>query len=352
VTSFTVACSSIFNVNAILNMADTVLAHKVFSDKCKRIRNALGETEGIVQSLLHHNSQFPLKYPSLGLLHLEKRWRIQGKRNRSKSFLSAHSPTSSSSSSSFDLSSTHSLDDSGVYSSSGATPQTDLEDVKPLSILSLDLKLPHASCDISLESLEQSSTSKLLENKLTYVLGHLSKLGLRVGDVQSKILVTGDLNAGKSTLINSLLKRPTLLPTDQQPCTTNLCEVLDAEKFNDGVEEVHAIPVAAVYNKEDPLTFKRFELFQLERLACDSFDTFEMLKVYCLEPHQPNSLLQNDVQVSLIDSPGLNRDSLKTMAVFAREQEVDVIVFVVNAENHFTLSVTCGIIATFVNDVF
>src|SRR5204863_9833898 len=51
------------------------------------------------------------------------------------------------------------------------------------------------------------------------------------------------------------------------------------------------------------------------------------------------SLLSNGVvDISIIDAPGLNKDSLKTTAVFARQEEIDVVVFVVSAENHFTLS--------------
>jgi mitofusin len=44
------------------------------------------------------------------------------------------------------------------------------------------------------------------------------------------------------------------------------------------------------------------------------------------------------VDIALIDAPGLNNDSLKTTAVFARQEEIDVVVFVVSAANHFTLS--------------
>jgi mitofusin len=44
------------------------------------------------------------------------------------------------------------------------------------------------------------------------------------------------------------------------------------------------------------------------------------------------------VDISLIDSPGLNIDGVKTMALFSQQEEIDVVVFVVNAENHFTLS--------------
>ncbi|KAJ3287062.1 mitofusin [Blyttiomyces sp. JEL0837] len=42
--------------------------------------------------------------------------------------------------------------------------------------------------------------------------------------------------------------------------------------------------------------------------------------------------------MSLIDSPGLNIDSVTTTSLFSKQEEIDVIVFVVNAENHFTLS--------------
>ena len=51
------------------------------------------------------------------------------------------------------------------------------------------------------------------------------------------------------------------------------------------------------------------------------------------------SLLNNGVvDIALIDAPGLNNDSIKTTAVFARQEEIDVVVFVVSAANHFTLS--------------
>jgi mitofusin len=50
-------------------------------------------------------------------------------------------------------------------------------------------------------------------------------------------------------------------------------------------------------------------------------------------------LILGVVDISLIDSPGLNIDGVKTMALFAQQEEIDVVVFVVNAANHFTLSV-------------
>ena len=65
-----------------------------------------------------------------------------------------------------------------------------------------------------------------------------------------------------------------------------------------------------------------------------------MIKLYLADTQAPSESLLNNgvVDISLIDAPGLNRDSIKTTAVFARREEIDVIVFVVSAENHFTLS--------------
>jgi replication fork clamp-binding protein CrfC len=65
-----------------------------------------------------------------------------------------------------------------------------------------------------------------------------------------------------------------------------------------------------------------------------------MIKLYLANTRVPSeSLLNNSVvDIFLIDAPGLNRDSLKTTALFARQEEIDIVVFVVSAENHFTLS--------------
>jgi mitofusin len=52
-------------------------------------------------------------------------------------------------------------------------------------------------------------------------------------------------------------------------------------------------------------------------------------------------LLSNGIMdLVVIDSPGLNTDSAKTTAIFAKQKHIDAIIFVVNSENHFTQSVT------------
>ncbi|KAK9482365.1 hypothetical protein V1527DRAFT_476574 [Lipomyces starkeyi] len=205
------------------------------------------------------------------------------------------------------------------------------------NVLKLDLKLGAVSPAELVRSLEKSAIASLLDGKISQALKHLLSLRERIEDTSSKVLVTGDLNAGKSTFCNALLRR-NVLPEDQQPCTNVFCEVLDAQ-INNGVEEVHAIPHGSTYNRQDERTYDVFPLSQLERLAV-SPEIYMLLKIYIEDKRPPEqSLLRNGVvDIALIDAPGLNMDSMQTTAVFARQEEIDVVVFVVSAENHFTLS--------------
>ena len=129
------------------------------------------------------------------------------------------------------------------------------------------------------------------------------------------------------------------MPVDQQPCTTAFCEVHDAAE-NDGQEEVHIVKEGIEYNIKDESTFTRAKVADLEEIVGEHEKTLQMLKLYLADSRAPSESLLNNgvVDISLIDAPGLNRDSLKTTAVFARQEEIDVVVFVVSAENHFTLS--------------
>jgi mitofusin len=78
---------------------------------------------------------------------------------------------------------------------------------------------------------------------------------------------------------------------------------------------------------------------ELENIVVDN-TKYMQCKVYVKDVRSiDESLLNNGVvDIALIDAPGLNSDSLKTTAVFARQEEIDVVVFVVSAANHFTLS--------------
>ncbi|KAF1983232.1 hypothetical protein K402DRAFT_466250 [Aulographum hederae CBS 113979] len=213
------------------------------------------------------------------------------------------------------------------------TPQL----AQDFSILKIDLKMGAASQTELVHSLEKSSIASLLDGQISKSVHHLYSLRERIEDTSSKVLVTGDLNAGKSTFCNALLRRK-VLPEDQQPCTSIFCEVLD-NRENGGVEEVHAIPIDTKYNRNDERTYSVFGLKDLEKIVVDN-ERWSQCKIYIEDIRTvEESLLNNGVvDIALIDAPGLNNDSLKTTAVFARQEEIDVVVFVVSAANHFTLS--------------
>ena len=205
------------------------------------------------------------------------------------------------------------------------------------SILKIDLKMSGLNQSELVHSLEKNSIASLLDSQVAKSVRHLQSLRERIEDTASKVLVTGDLNAGKSTFCNALLRRK-ILPEDQQPCTSIFCEVLDVRE-NGGIEEVHAIPIGATYSRNDERTYEVYSLAELEKIVTDS-ERFSQCKIYIRDIRSVDeSLLSNGVvDIALIDAPGLNADSVKTTALFARQEEIDVVVFVVSAANHFTLS--------------
>ncbi|ORX39012.1 hypothetical protein BD324DRAFT_618210 [Kockovaella imperatae] len=212
------------------------------------------------------------------------------------------------------------------------------------SVLKLDLNLGatrHAKTLIT--HLEKSSISSLLDNRLSASLDHLSLLRKRIHDAQSRVLVTGDLNAGKSTLVNALLRRPEVMPTDQQPLTTRFVEVVSARENGD-VEEIHVLDQGDKYEPSDKSTYTVQPIDKLEAIVSDeeSDASSPPLRVFLRDHSEglsnPSILHNGVVDISLIDAPGLNRDSIITTANFARQEEIDVVVFVVSAANHFTLS--------------
>lgn len=205
------------------------------------------------------------------------------------------------------------------------------------SVLKLELRMGGRTQTDLVHSLEKGSIASLLDGQIQQSIRHLYAIKERIEDTSSKVLVTGDLNAGKSTFCNALLRRK-VLPEDQQPCTSIFCEVLDFRE-NGGVEEVHAVPQGLVYNRNDESTYVVFALSALEKIVIDN-ERFSQCKVYVQDIRSVDESLLNNgvVDIALIDAPGLNSDSVKTTAVFARQEEIDVVVFVVSAANHFTES--------------
>jgi mitofusin len=213
------------------------------------------------------------------------------------------------------------------------TPQL----AQDFSVLKLELRMGGRTQTDLVHSLEKGSIASLLDGQIQQSIRHLFSLKDRIDDTASKVLVTGDLNAGKSTFCNALLRRK-VLPEDQQPCTSIFCEVLDFRE-NGGVEEVHAIALGSVYNRNDESTYTVFSLDDLEKIVIDN-ERWSQCKVYIRDIRSVDESLLNNgvVDIALIDAPGLNADSLKTTAVFARQEEIDVVIFVVSAANHFTES--------------
>ncbi|CAF9904194.1 MAG: mitofusin [Heterodermia speciosa] len=238
-----------------------------------------------------------------------------------------------------------SIGESSTGESSTATPKAAQEPTRLItpqaaqefSILKLDLRVQGLTQAEIAHSTDKRTIASLLDGKLNQCIRHLQQLKDRIEDTSSKVLVTGDLNAGKSTFCNALLRRK-VLPEDQQPCTSIFCEVLDARE-NGGVEEAHAVHKDTIYNRNDESTYDVYPLHELEKVVTDNKD-YTQCKVYVKDIRSVNESLLNNgiVDISIIDAPGLNSDSLKTTAVFARQEEIDVVVFVVNAANHFTLS--------------
>ncbi|GAN03680.1 transmembrane GTPase fzo1 [Mucor ambiguus] len=197
---------------------------------------------------------------------------------------------------------------------------------------------------LDLHALQQQTTPDASQTAWTWqtCLTHLNRLKTRVSDPLSKVLITGDLNSGKSTLVNALLNKD-MLPVDQQPCTSTFCQVYSSSTDTTMKEdEIHAVIDTAAYDPSNPQTYHPVESRHLYKTLVDEDIPYKMLNIYTARNQQAltqQSLLHNDiVDVALIDSPGLNTDSLKTTSIFARQEEIDVVVFVVSAENHFTLS--------------
>ncbi|KAF7542952.1 hypothetical protein G7Z17_g11135 [Cylindrodendrum hubeiense] len=304
---------------------------------------AINKVLDLLESLQEMNTSWPAHYPSV-------------QRTRSASpdppasrpgISQAHSTASGSSSSTVrnpmlrrSMTSVETGAESSRAAESRSTPEPRL--VSPqisqeFSILKLDLKLGALHQTELVHSLEKNSIAALLDGKISSSIKHLLSLRERIEDTASKVLITGDLNAGKSTFCNALLRRK-VLPEDQQPCTAIFCEVLDSRE-NSGIEEVHAVHKDVAYNRNDESTYDVFSLEKLEDVVIDN-ETYTQCKIYVKDTRTiDESLLNNGVvDIALIDAPGLNSDTTKTTAIFARQEEIDVVVFVVSAANHFTQS--------------
>lgn len=173
--------------------------------------------------------------------------------------------------------------------------------------------------------LDNTSRINLMKSKLSEVKVHISRLIKRINDNKSRILVTGDVNSGKSTFINALVRK-NLLPIDQQPCTQVFCEILEEESDFTMFQGLKKLSNEMVNISQN--------IFELSIQENDTeFDFFNIML-----SNKFHWMSNSDFKVTIIDSPGLNCDVTKTMSLFARQDDIDVIIFLINACNHLTLS--------------
>jgi mitofusin 2 len=319
-----------------------------FNQNRVALAKAIGQTVELLKNLQEMNAQWPAHYPSVQRSDTDPQRPQLGHAQSTRDLTDFHSDSLQKQVMKRPY--TPKRAETSIGPSMGGESSSDAQQHKPaeprlitpqiqqeFSILKLDLKVGALSQSELVHSLEKKSIASLLDGKISQSVRHLLSLRDRIEDTSSKVLVTGDLNAGKSTFCNALLRRK-ILPEDQQPCTSIFCEVLDA-KENGGFEEVHAVHKDVVYNRNDESTYDAYSLQDLEKIVSDN-DRYMQCKVYVRDIRTiDQSLLNNGVvDIALIDAPGLNSDSVKTTAVFARQEEIDVVVFVVSAANHFTLS--------------
>jgi hypothetical protein len=84
----------------------------------------------------------------------------------------------------------------------------------------------------------------------------------------------------------------------------------------------------------DESTYRRASLGDPDSIMMNADGHFqETLKLYLNDTRPLNQSLRNNgvVDISLIYAPGLNRDSVRTTALFTRQEDIDVIIFVVSA---------------------
>lgn len=172
----------------------------------------------------------------------------------------------------------------------------------------------------------------IFENNLKNISNHLDKLKNRVLDNNSKVLITGDLNAGKSTIINALLQQ-NILPTDQQPCTQSFCELIPT-KNKDLTGKIFGYESTIISENSIGIELEEEQL-QFELQSENS--KYNWFKIF-ISKSEYDEYEESEVTVSFIDSPGLNTDLFKTTSLFNQQRDIDVIVFVINAAFHLTLS--------------
>ena len=169
-------------------------------------------------------------------------------------------------------------------------------------------------------------------NQFSDDIDQLQTLKKRIMSNKTLLLTIGDLNSGKSTFCNTLLKQQ-VVEENNEPSKAMFVEILNS-KLNNNKQEIHIFKGTSFDEESNPDEIT--EVSSLQTIYDKGDENIHHLRIFI---NNKNQLLSNDLfEISLIDTPGLNINSMKTTALLAKERKVDVILFVVNAENHFTQS--------------
>jgi len=149
----------------------------------------------------------------------------------------------------------------------------------------------------------------------------------KIMDNRFILLVLGDFNRGKSTLINALLGDK-ILPAKMVPTTGNINTI----KYGDGPK---ALVSFRDENREpEEISFAKFrEIVQIDLNNEDSEETrvyFSKNPVKHIEVFYPLDLCRNGVEI--VDSPGLNDDQSRSEVTKDYISKADVAIILLSAE--------------------
>lgn len=168
----------------------------------------------------------------------------------------------------------------------------------------------------------------------------LQRLCEKLDSERFRILVLGELNRGKSSLINAILAED-LLPVDSLPCTAAILEIKGAESrkavlhFCDPLPEHLPENLPALVKlhlclaEEGPLAPLEIP-FELLAECATIHQRQELSTLYSkIELFAPLELCRNGVEIA--DSPGLNESQLRTRVARQYIPQADAILFVMSS---------------------
>ncbi len=151
----------------------------------------------------------------------------------------------------------------------------------------------------------------------------LGRLAARVRDDRFKVLVLGEFKRGKSTLINALLGEE-VLPAYARPCTAIINEVKWGEPPRAMLHHGAAADGTVPQPRQIPVDqIEQYVVIRDDQALRDS--PYERVELFW-----PLELCRNGVEI--IDSPGLNENTIRQKVTTNYLSQVDAVLFVFSCE--------------------